>query len=196
MTSLKNKISDLFKYRSNVKSDLVENFTNSTESQFENIIYLWKNSFNKSSVNTDKQIQFSKYFKFGSSINLVLNMCGKPKYVLDKKGFKMDILIYMLKVKNCDVKFELHFYDGKLFFLNYTYLDIPDTEKQHVIQAICEKHQINNLKHQIYKSVITDSDGNAITFENGTYFSVNYFAPNSKIASIAQSFDVFKSNVV
>jgi hypothetical protein len=196
MTSLKNKISNLFNYNFNVNSGLINNVSNSTESQFENIIYLWKNSFNKTSINTDKHVTFSKHFKFGSSINLVLNMCGKPTFVLDKKGFKMDILIYMLKVKNCDVKFELHFYDGKLFFLNYTYKDIPDTEKQYVIQAICEKHQIDILKHQIYKRLITDSDGNAISFENDKYFSVNYFAPNSKIASIAQSFEVYKSNVV
>lgn len=162
---------------------------------FDAFVYLWKHSYGKEALNTGCKLHFSKYFGFDSHMTHVLKLTGKPAFTMENRSMDLNILVYLQKVKGNDLRFELHFHKDKLFFINYTYYNMSDLEKEHVIHSLCEKHQVNATS-PVYEHIIIDQEGNGLLFENNEHFSVNYLAPSSKVESITQSYLLDKRRVV
>ncbi len=199
--NIKQHISGFFKLfttaskTENPNKDFPEN-VHKIPARFDSFVYLWNNSFNKNAVYTDHELSYSEYFGYGSSLGYIVKLTGKPDLVLDNKDYGIDILIYMLRIKGSEVRFELHFNEEKLFFINYTYFDISDIEKENVIAALTEKYQFNIPSSEIFDHIIIDREGNGLLIENNRDFSVNFLAPSSKIESIALSYAMGKLRAV
>jgi hypothetical protein len=156
----------------------------------------WKNAEFKSSISSSKPLAFSKYFEFGSSMKLVVNLSGKPSHILESNQFGVAILVYNIRVKSSDVKFELHFQNERLFYINYTYLQISDIEKEHVIQALSNKYQVQINSTEIYNQIILDNEGNGLVIDDTEQFSINYLAPPGLVNAIAITENIFQQEAI
>lgn len=141
----------------------------------------------KSVHSIDSEIRFSKYFHFGSSKKLVMNLSGKPLRILESENFGVEVLIYRLRVHNCDVRFELHFQNERLFHIHYAYTDISDLEKEKVIRSLSGKYGVRLDSADVFDQVIRDNQGNTLHLDNEKGFSVNYLAAPGLIKAISVS---------
>ncbi len=164
-------------------------------SRFEAFFHQWNDSRKRDVVHAPAGLKFSRYFSFGSDMKHVLRLTGKADYILENRPYDLDIIVYLQKIKGMDVRFELHFMKSKLFFISYTYYRIPDIEKENIVSALCEKYRIKPGAG-IYRNLIIDDDGNGLLFENGEQFSVNYFAPESRVESVKRQFQMDKKKVI
>lgn len=162
---------------------------------FDNFVFLWKDSFSKTPVLSNKELTFSNYFGFGSHIDFVKRLIGKPAESFENSSFNVIILMYSINIGGHKVKFELHFHDKKLFCINYTYKSVPDFEKQSIIKALLEKYQISGGM-DVDGKIIVDQQGNGLLFEDGENFSVNYLSPQSQVMKIAESWLQDRKQVV
>lgn len=156
-------------------------------SNFRNFAFLWKDSFEKEATPTDKEIVFSNYFGFGSHIDFIKRLIGKPATAFENNEFNTIILMYIINVHGFKVHFELHFYDQKLFCINYRYLSINDGEKKELVQTLLNKYNISGSL-DFGSSIIIDQFGNGLLIEDGKQFSVNYISPNSRVREMANSY--------
>jgi hypothetical protein len=93
------------------------------------------------------------------------------------------------------VQFELHFFDQKLFCINYTYKQIKENEKQEIVKSILEKYNLSG-SIDINGKIIVDNYGNGLVFENNGDFSVNYLSPNSRVQQLSQAWASNQRQVV
>lgn len=137
--------------------------------------------------NIESEIRFSKYFHFGSSKKLVMNLSGKPLRVLESENFGVEILVYRIRVHNCDVRFELHFQNERLFHIHYAYTNISDLEKEKVIRSLSGKYGIRLDSENGCDQMIRDNQGNTLHLDDDKGFSVNYLAAPGLIKAISVS---------
>lgn len=163
--------------------------------RFDAFVHHWNNSQKREVINSPTDLQFSRYFSFGSDMSHVLKLTGKADYILENRPYNLDIIVYLQKIKGMDVRFELHFMKGKLFFISYTYYRISDIEIENVISALCEKYQVRP-NSVIYNNIIIDKQGNGLMFEKGEQFSVNYLAPGSKVESLNSLYMLDKKKAI
>lgn len=177
----------LGKIRLKSAKDEDQNVFRQRYSNFKDFAYHWKNSFSRASVPVNSEITFSNYFGFGSNMEFIKRLIGKPVISLENKEFDTIILMYMINVHGFNVHFELHFYEGKLFNISYRYKSVTEEEKQQLISALLEKYGISPVT-DIGNSILVDPHGNALMFEDGQQFSVNYLSPNSRVMELANQY--------
>lgn len=153
--------------------------------RFDKFAYLWRRSFDKEAVISNKEITFSNYFGFGSDIAFIKRFIGQPLFAFENPEFNIIILMYTNNIHGHDVKFELHFFDNKLFCINYTYNTITEFEKANIIKTILEKHQISG-GIDVNNKIMVDSFGNGLLIDDTDNFSVNYLSPQSQVMQIAE----------
>lgn len=163
--------------------------------RFDAYTYLWSNSRIRETMKSGLPLHFSKYFCFGHSMNNILKLTGKADYIMENRPYDLDIVVFLQKIKDMDVRFELHFQMNKLFFISYTYFNITDAERSNVIKSLCEKYKVPMTGAE-FQQIIVDIDGNALLFENGDNFSVNYLAPSSKVDSLSKALEMDKKKAI
>lgn len=164
-------------------------------SNFKNFVFHWKDSLNKSAIPTQTEITFSNYFGFGSHLDFVKRLIGKPVTAFENKDFDTVILMYLIEIRGFKVNFELHFYENKLFCINYQYLDISEEEKRNTIQTLLDKFNVSG-GIQFNSSIIVDNFGNGLFIEDGKNFSVNYISPNSNVHQLINNYMMMNKEVI
>jgi hypothetical protein len=162
---------------------------------FSNFVFLWKDSFEREAITTDNELVFSNYFGFGSHLDFIKRLIGKPVESFENKELNIIILMYTINIKGHKVQFELHFFDQKLFCINYTYKQIKENEKQEIVKSILEKYNLSG-SIDINGKIIVDNYGNGLVFENNGDFSVNYLSPNSRVQQLSQAWASNQRQVV
>lgn len=165
------------------------------KSDFDSYVFLWKNSMEKLPVYTDESISFSKYFGFGSNIQYVKGLIGKPKFHFDNQDAYLDILVYIVDVHGHNVKFELHFYHKKLFSINYNYRYLGQEDRAAILESLREKYHVSRTD-ELKDHVILDAYGNGIIVDQSETFTVNYVSPNSQLSRIAEAYIMSKKFAV
>ncbi|MBL7837670.1 MAG: hypothetical protein JNM67_09145 [Bacteroidetes bacterium] len=162
---------------------------------FSNFIFLWKDSFEREAITTNNELVFSNYFGFGSHIDFIKRLIGKPASAFENKDLNIVILMYTINIKGHKVQFELHFFDQKLFCINYTYKQIKQSDKHEIVKSLLEKYNLSG-SIDIQGKIIIDSYGNGLVFEDNGDFSVNYLSPNSQVQQISQAWASVQRQVV
>jgi len=153
--------------------------------RFDKFAYLYGKSFDKEAVISNKEITFSNYFGFGSDIAFIKRFIGQPLFSFENPEFNVIILMYANRIHGYDVKFELHFFDNKLFCINYTYNTISEFEKANIIKTLLDKHQLSGALN-VNNKIVVDDFGNGLLIEDGEHFSVNYLSPQSQVIQLAE----------
>jgi hypothetical protein len=164
-------------------------------SNFKNFVFHWKDSLNKSAIPTQTEITFSNYFGFGSHLDFVKRLIGKPVTAFENKDYDTVILMYLIEIRGFKVNFELHFYENKLFCINYQYIDISEEERRNTIQTLLDKFNISGAAN-FNSSIIVDNYGNGLFIEDGKYFSVNYISPNSNVQQLINAYMITNKEVI
>jgi hypothetical protein len=152
----------------------------------DSFVFLWKNCMKKMSVHTSEDISFSKYFTFGSDMSYIRRFIGKPKYAFANPDLNISILLYTVTIKGHNVNFELHFYDNKLFCINYTYNYLTRQERAEILRSLEEKYHVNSSDFSNH--IVVDNSGNGIFVEEKDKLTINYLAPNSKVRHLAEMY--------
>lgn len=159
---------------------------NDRSRNFSNFVFLWKDSFEKEAITASNELTFSNYFGFGSHIDFIKRLIGKPVEAFENNDLNIIILMYTIDIRGHKVQFELHFYDKKLFCINYTYKQIDENEQREVIKSILEKYNLSGSM-DVFGKIIVDPYGNGLIFENKGNFSVNYLSPNSRVQQLSSA---------
>jgi hypothetical protein len=164
-------------------------------SNFKNFVFHWKDRLNKSAIPTQTEIIFSNYFGFGSHLDFVKRLIGKPVTAFENKDYDTVILMYLIEIRGFKVNFELHFYENKLFCCSCQYQDISEEEKRNTIQTLLNKFNISGAAN-FNSSIIVDNYGNGLFIEDGKYFSVNYISPNSNVHQLINTYMMMNKEVI
>lgn len=162
---------------------------------FSSFVFLWKNSFDREAITTNQELVFSNYFGFGSSLDFVKRLIGKPAEAFENKDLDIVILMYTININGHKVNFELHFFDNKLFCINYTYNQVKQEEKMKIIRSMLEKYQLSGSL-DVRGKIIIDQFGNGLVFEDNESFSVNYLSPNSRVQQVSNTWINAQKQVV
>ncbi len=160
----------------------------------DSFIFLWKDCLKKMSVHTNDDISFSQYFTFGSDMNYIRKFVGKPVYAMGNHELNISILLYTVKIKGHNVNFELHFYDRKLFCINYTYNHLTSQERADIIQSLSEKYHVSSKDFK--NSIIVDNYGNGLVIEEKGRLSINYLSPNSNVRYLAEAYPRYSKKAI
>jgi hypothetical protein len=191
---MKNITSKLISFFSNLTNAVEKETRTNMESSgiqeryksLDSFIFLWKNCMKKRSVRTNVDVSFSRYFTFGSDMSYIRKFVGKPIHALSNPDLNISILLYTVTIKGHNVNFELHFYDRKLFCINYTYYYLTRQERAEILHSLEEKYHVSH--EQLHDHIIVDNAGNGILVEESDKLSINYLAPNSNVRYLAESF--------
>lgn len=182
-----------------IKSRIQQFLTGSSESQgpvgfqkvirnhFKSFAFFWRDSFSRQPIQTNEEIKFSNYFGFGSHIDFVRRLTGKPSSSFENEELGTVVMMYLIEIHGFKVNFELHFYDEKLFCINYKYNSINDEEREATIRSLTSKYKVD-ADVDATQSIIIDPYGNGLLIESGNYFSVNYLSPNSKVGDLVKDY--------
>lgn len=165
------------------------------KSDFDSYVFLWKNSMEKLPVYTDENISFSKYFGFGSNMEYVKGLIGKPKFHFENGDANLNILVYIVDVHGHNVKFELHFYHRKLFSINYNYRYLGQEDRNAILESLRKKYHVSRTD-DLKEHVILDPYGNGIIVNENDTFTVNYVSPNSQLSRITEAYMMSKKFAV
>lgn len=162
---------------------------------FSEFIFLWKDSFERDMISSNEELVFSNYFGFGSHVDFIKRLIGKPVEAFENKDMNIIILLYTININGHKVRFELHFFEQKLFCLNYTYGQIKAEERQKIIKALLDKYNLSGSM-DVNGKIIVDPYGNGLAFESDDNFSISYLSPNSQVREMTVAWESAQRQVV
>jgi len=163
-------------------------------SNLDSFIFLWKNCLKKMSVRTNVDISFSRYFTFGSDLSYISKFVGNPVCSFNDSESNISILLYTVKINGHHVNFELHFYDRKLFCINYTYNYLSRQERAEILYSLEQKYHVSSSEFNNH--IIVDNSGNGILVEEKDKLTINYLAPNSQVKHLTESYPHHRKHVI
>lgn len=154
----------------------------------DSFVFLWKNCLKKMSLRTSADISFSKYFSFGSDMGYIRKFIGNPKLTMDNPELNITISLYTVNIKGHHVNFELHFYDSKLFCINYTYNFLTREERAEILQSLEQTYHVSSSDFDNH--IIVDQAGNGLVVDLNEQLSINYLSPNSRVKHLAEYYPI------
>jgi hypothetical protein len=196
MKKIAAKLKSLFSHQDSPESNATMQSEGVQEKykSLDSFVFLWKNCLKKMSVHTTEDISFSKYFTFGSDMSYIRRFIGKPKYAFANPELNISILLYTVTIKGHNVNFELHFYDNKLFCINYTYNYLTRQEREEILHSLEEKYHVNSS--DLSNHIVVDNSGNGIYVEEKDKLTINYLAPNSKVRHLAELYPLHNREAI
>lgn len=123
----------------------------------------------------------------------ILKKYGKPqfKYKIQEKYLQIEILFYKINIGGYRVKLELHMYERKLFYYNYTFTNnLNNQQRQEIIKIIQEKYSQDSL-FDASKQDIIDENHTQIHIENSLELKIHYL---NTMNNAVQVMSIYKKN--
>ncbi|MCX6351401.1 MAG: hypothetical protein NTX03_06040, partial [Bacteroidetes bacterium] len=134
---IKKAISNLFGNRLNYYQECYYNRITNQYKSANNYLALYKKCVIDNSIKTATEIFFSAELKFNCSIKDVKKKLHAPNYhIRTFSNTNTEILIYRTLTGQYKVKYQLHFFEGKLFLFNYTFSNIKKEEEVAIIAIL------------------------------------------------------------
>ena len=86
----------------------------------------------------------------------VLLKYGKPDFIFNNN--KLKIFVYGRMLNKLKIRYEIHFYDNKVFLLSQTYRHINSEDKNYLITSTIAKYSVRDVN--ILNCKITDNNNN------------------------------------
>jgi hypothetical protein len=138
---------------------------------------LYKKCTSDSWLKTEVEIGFSRSLKFDCTIDDVKKKLQKPNYHMrNNKDFKIDILLYRTLIGNYKVKCQLHFFENKLFFFNYTFPYLNKSANNEII-SLLQKKYISESVNYLGQNII-DNFNSCMQISNNVELTINYVSLN------------------
>jgi hypothetical protein len=102
----------------------------------------------------------------------------------DNPELNITISLYTVNIKGHNVNFELHFYDRKLFCINYTYNYLTREERADILQSLEQTYHVSSSDFNNH--IIVDQAGNGLVVDQNDKLSINYLAPNSQVKYLTE----------
>jgi len=145
----------------------------------ENYLQVYKDALEKKKICTSNEIFLKNNLEFDCTINKAERLYDKPHYVIkNTTDHNINILFYRLLIGGQKVKCEMHFYEKRLFFFNYTFSYVTDPDKELIIKVIHNKYLSDSFDYQ--NENIIDKNGNIITINESHGLVINYIASTHK----------------
>ena len=140
---------------------------------FRNYIDLVQISKNLKPVKTSTAMQPEI---LGGSPQSTMAKYGKPDFIFVEN--KLKIFLYARAYNDLRIRYEIHFYDDKIFSVHYIYKSLDEDDKNHIIKTITDKYIRQGADEMdLYNSKIIDKNNDIVffdEFDNGlrvTYLS-------------------------
>jgi len=104
---------------------------------------------------------------------------GEPNWMINYKqySYNITIIFYRIILGGYKTKLEFHFVNNELFFYNYHFSYLNDSDR-HKLLKILEKKYLNNNTFKWKNDFIVDKENSIITLENSINFKINYIVQN------------------
>ncbi len=128
----------------------------------------------RTEITTTNPINYSDRITFGSTYRSVRKALPKCTFRVSNKSKGLDrkIAVFKRRIAGQNVKIEMHFFQDKLFFFNYTFSYANAVDRERLTQMLIEKYQVNTT--DLLNNTIFDSNKNCILVTEGTEFCINY----------------------
>lgn len=125
-------------------------------------------------LNTSKPIDYTNAIAFGSSYRQVRKVMPKCAYRVSHKSEGMDrkVAVFKRKIAGQNVKIEMHFYQNKLFYFNYTFSYANASDREKLTEMLVDKYGVQTSN--LLGNTLFDANKNCILVTEGTEFSINY----------------------
>lgn len=134
---------------------------------------LYKKCTSNNWLKTNVEIGFSTALKFDCTINEVKKILRKPNYhVRNNKDLKIDILFYRTLIGNYKVKCQMHFFENKLFFFNFTFPYLNKSDNNEIINLLQKKY-ISESDNYAGQNII-DNFNSCMQISNNVELTINY----------------------
>lgn len=131
----------------------------------------------KTDLKTNEVITLIEKIKFDEiTKRIILKKYRKPqfKYKIQEKYLQIEILFYKIYIGGYRVKLELHMYEHKLFYYNYTFTNnLNNQQRQEIIKIIQEKY-LQDILFDASKQNIIDENHTQIHIENSLELKIHY----------------------
>lgn len=100
----------------------------------------------------------------GGNAENTLTRYGKPDFILYENELK--IFLYARQFNDLKIRYEIHFYNDKIFSVRYIYRLLDAEDKNYIIKMIAAKYLCRQVDEMsIYNSKIIDKNNDIIFFE-------------------------------
>lgn len=128
---------------------------------FSNYSDLLQVSANLKSIQTNTAMQPDI---LGGNTRSTLAKYGKPDFIFIEK--KLKIFLYARVYNDMSIRYEIHFYDDKIFSVHYIYKSLDEDDKNHIIQTITDNYVSRGIDEMdIYNSKIIDKNNDIVFFD-------------------------------
>ncbi len=111
------------------------------------------------------------------------------KYKIQKKNLKIEIYLYKMYLGGYRVKLEIHMYENKLFYYNYTFRsNITNQQKQEIIKIIQDKYLQDCLLDESKQNII-DENQTILQIENSLELKIHYM---NAMDNVVQVMNIYK----
>jgi hypothetical protein len=137
----------------------------------EKYLKLFENASNLPALQTNIDIQHTL---FGARQSQVTKEKGRPEFVYEEND--IEIFIYRWKSHGVRIRYTIHFYKNRVFFINCNFIAPNAAQKKIIIDSIAQKYGVDNLPgKELTKHVTRDNNDNMIFIDDNVWgIKVNY----------------------
>jgi hypothetical protein len=101
----------------------------------------------------------------GCNIDNIILIYGEPDYIFNDN--KLKIFVYSRRLNTLKIRYEIHFYNNKVFLVNNVYRQLSIEDKNYLIISTIGKYITQDLNTiGIFDSKITDDNNDSVFISN------------------------------
>jgi hypothetical protein len=96
--------------------------------------------------------------------NIVLKY-GRPDFIFNDNQLK--IFVYKRNLRKLKIRYEIHFYNNKVFLVHYIYKQLNSDDKNYIVKTTARKYLNQNINEtDIFNSKIIDNHNDTVFISN------------------------------